>query len=177
MKRACVAVVVVLALVAAAGYGAEPPGKPDDASLKPPIQTPAEGTPMGLPEQMLSGSVTDAAGQPLGGVAIKLFADGSLAQVAHTAASGAYEMQIPLNLEKDQTVVLWFVSTSEPLMPKPVVLKESSAARSGALFSPCTLEVKMRPQMRVDVKLLTENEELASLKAKGCLSAYGKSKP
>jgi hypothetical protein len=50
-----------------------------------------------------------------------------------------------------------------------VVLKQSSYARKYDLFGPCVLEAKMRPQMRVDVKLLDENEELAALKARGCL--------
>jgi acyl CoA:acetate/3-ketoacid CoA transferase len=41
---------------------------------------------------------------------------------------------LPLNLEKDETVVIWFVSTTEPLMPQVIVLKQSSAAQANGLF-------------------------------------------
>jgi hypothetical protein len=169
MKRSLLVSLVLVALLALASYAAEPPGKPTGSGTQPPIQPTAENAPLSFPEQMISGSVIDSGSKPLGGVAIKLFASGALVQVTHTTSSGAYELRVPLNLDRDETVVLWFVSTTEPLMPQAIVLKQSGAARSADLFSPCTRETKMRTQMRVDVKLLTENETIASLKGKGCL--------
>ena len=54
-------------------------------------------------------------------------------------------------------------------MPKCVLLKKSSNARRANLFSRCVLEVEMRPQMQVDVRVMTEDETVASLKDSGCL--------
>ena len=168
MKRTVFLSIAVAALVWTSAYTAEPPAKPTQTGTVP-IQRQPEGAPLSFPEQMISGNVTDANGQTLGGVVIKLFASGALVQVAHTTAAGAYEMPLPLNVDKDETVVLWFMSTTESVLPQSVVLKQSSRARSSRLFSACTPEVRMRPQMRVDVKLLSENETLAALKGRGCL--------
>lgn len=147
----------------------EPATRPEQTGTDIDIQRQPQGVPLGFPEQMISGNVTDSYGKALGGVAIKLFAAGTLIHVGYTASSGAYEMPLPLNVEKDETVVLWFISTDRPLLPQHVVLKQSSYARKSDLFGPCALEAKMRPQMRVDVKLLDENEEMAALKARSCL--------
>jgi hypothetical protein len=169
MKRSVLLSLALVASLALASYAAEPPGKPTETGTQPPLSPSPENAALTFPEQMISGSVTDAASKPLGGVAIKLFASGALVQVTYTASSGAYELRVPLNLDRDETVVLWFLSTTEPLMPQAVVLKQSGVARSAGLFSPCTRETKMRTQMRVDVKLLTESEAIASLQGKGCL--------
>jgi len=169
MKTGLLLSLILTASLVVLAHGAEPTGKPEGTGMKPPIQPAPENASLTFPEQMISGSVTDAEGKALGGVAIKLFANGTLIQITHTTSSGAYELRVPLNLDKDETVVIWFVSTTEPLMPQVIVLKQSAAAHASGLFSSCTREMKMRAQMRVDVKLLTEGEALASLKDKGCL--------
>jgi hypothetical protein len=169
MRNIVLTVAVAALLVWASAYAVEPTGKPEDQGKGSELQRQPQSSPLAFPEQMISGNVTDAAGKSLGGVIIKLFANGTLVRVEHTTSSGAYEMPMPLNVEEDETVVLWFVSTDRPLVPQMVVLKQSSRARSARLFTPCSIAVKMRPQMRVDVKFLTENDQLAALKGKGCL--------
>lgn len=169
MKAITLLAVAAAVLVWAPAHATEPAGKPGDTGKTGDLQRETQNAPLPFPEQVISGNITDSAGKPLGGVVVKLFAGGSLVKVAHSASSGAYEIPMPLNTERDETVVLWFLSTGRPLQPQAVVLKQCSRARSANLFSPCALSVKMRPQMRVDVKLLTENEELAALKGKGCL--------
>jgi hypothetical protein len=159
----------IATLISCLAYATEPTTRPEQTGTGLDVQRQSQAAPLGFPEQMISGNVTDSFGNALGAVTIKLFAAGTLVHVGHTTSSGAYEMPLPLNVEKDETVVLWFISTDRPLMPQHVVLKQSSYAKKSALFGPCALEVKMRPQMRVDVKLLNENEELAALKARGCL--------
>lgn len=157
------------ALIFGQAYATEPTTRPEQTGTGIDVQRESQGVPLGFPEQIISGNVTDSYGKALSGVAIKLFAAGTLIHVGYTTSSGAYEMPLPLNVEKDETVVLWFVSTDRPLLPQHVVLKQSSYAKKGELFGPCALEAKMRPQMRVDVRLLNENEEMAALKARGCL--------
>jgi hypothetical protein len=169
MRLKIMLVTACVTLVWTCGYAAEPPEKPGETTPADRQLRQEDGAPLAFPEQVISGTVTDYAGKALGGVVIKLFADGDLVRMAHTTSNGAFEMPMPLNIEKDETVVMWFVSTTEPLQPQFVVLKQSSEAKGNRLFSPCALSAKMRPQMRVDVRLLTENEEMAVLKGKGCL--------
>jgi hypothetical protein len=100
---------------------------------------------------------------------VKLFADGVRVDVTHTTATGAYELRLPLDVEADETVVLWFISTTGNLLPQTVILKKSSAAMKANIFSRCVPEIRMRPQTRADVKLMTEAELAEMLKTKGCL--------
>ena len=160
----------VLILLYAASYAVEPPEKPEEpATQREMLRTEEEGGPLPFPEQMVVGDVKDSKGTPLGGVTVKLFADGRLTEIGHTTATGSYEMRLPLSVDRDETVVMWFISTTEDLLPQSVVLKKSSRADRAKLFSNCTMEVKMRPQMRVDVTLMSEDEFISSLKVKGCL--------
>lgn len=124
---------------------------------------------MGFPEQVLVGRVSDSKGTPIEGVIVKLFASGKLIQAARSSASGDFEMKIPLNLDADETVTIWFVPTTGSMMPKMVLLKKSSSAHKAGLFSQCVDEFRLTQQTRIDVKLLQENEYIANIKAKGCL--------
>jgi len=168
MRRVVLAVLVAATLPYLSVQATEPT-RPEQTGTGIDLQHQSQAGSLGFPEQMISGTVADFYDKPLGGVAIKLFAGGTLVNVGHSTASGGYEIPLPLNVEKDETVVLWFISTDRPLLPQRVVLKQSSFARKNELFGPCTVEAKMRPQMRLDVKLLDENQELAALKARGCL--------
>lgn len=170
MKPIIVIPCVILVLCWAAAHAVEPTTKPEESTPQSELlRSREQGGPLPFPEQMVVGEVTGSDGKPIGGVMVKLFADGGLVEVGHTTSAGSYEMRLPLSVERDETVVMWFVSTTGSLVPQCVVLKKSSSARKANLFSECTLEVKMRPQMRVDVTLLTETEVVASLKMKGCM--------
>ena len=164
--------VCCIALLAFHGlsHGVEPSTKPEETTRPTELPRPeAEGAPLPFPEQMVVGTVTDASGGPLGGVTVKLFADGKLVEIGHSSSAGSYEMRLPLNVEKDETVVMWFVPGTGDLMPQMVVLKKSSVASDNNLFSQCAVEVRMRSQTRVDVRLVNESELISSLKTKGCL--------
>ncbi|HEC83333.1 MAG TPA: hypothetical protein ENI46_02460 [Firmicutes bacterium] len=168
MKQYMLAIGMLLA-ICLASYAAEPSGTPREETPQSKGITNIEtGSPLPFPEQMIAGQGTDSSGNPLGGVFVKLFADGRLIQSTTTTSSGSYELRLPVNIDKDETVVLWFLPATDNLLPKNVVLKKSSAARKANLFSPCTEEVRIRPQMRVDVKLVNESEYLSSLKVKNC---------
>ncbi len=152
-----------------AAYAAEPSTTPrEEKPQTKDIRSIETGSPLPFPEQMIAGEVRDSSGSPLGGVFVKLFADGRLIQSTTTTSAGSYELRLPVNIDKDETVVLWFLPATGNLLPKHVVLKKSSSARKANLFSACTEEIHIRPQMRVDVKLVNESEYLAALKVKNC---------
>jgi hypothetical protein len=170
LKTASLCILAFLVLIASVSYGVEPSSKPTETTRERELQrSETEGGPLPFPEQMIVGEVTGPGDKPLAGVTVKLFADGTLVEVTHTTGNGAYEMPLPLRVEEDETVVLWFVATADDVLPRGVVLKKSSTAKGARLFSECALEAPMRPQMRVDVKLMTESETIASVKARGCL--------
>ncbi len=169
MGKYLMLIVVGLLIFGVAAYAAEPstaPGEQKPQSKD--IRNIDTGSPLPFPEQMIAGEVTDSSGKPLPGVIVKLFADGRLIQSTTSTEAGSYELRLPVNMEADETVVVWFIPSRDNLLPKYVVLKESSAAHKAKIFSPCTEHVRIRPQMRLDVKLLNESEYVAALKVKNC---------
>ena len=170
MERLILISCVVLVVLCSVGHAVEPGSKADEATTSSQLpRTLDKGAPLPFPEQMVVGDVVGPDGKPIGGVMVKLFADGLLVELGHTTAAGSYELRLPLSVERDETVVLWFMATTGGFLPQCVLLKESSRAGKANLFSKCINEVRMRPQMRVDVTLMTESELVASLKLKGCL--------
>jgi hypothetical protein len=176
MLRTSLICLVLIALLAFAAHAVEPAKGPDEQ--EPPRELQADqmlqteqdktGTTAPFPRQFIVGKVTDIEGTGLRGTSVKLFANGELVESATTDPSGEYELDLPLNLEKDETVDVWFVPATDRYMMQCVVLKKSSVARQHRLFSSCVTEAPMHPQMRVDVSLMTEEQSLASIKARGC---------
>jgi len=170
MRRKLILTLPVFLILISVAYAVEPGEQIQEPGRSLLQHTEMEGGPLPFPEQLIAGDVTaGTTSTPVGGVMVKLFANGRLVEVAHTTSTGAYEMRLPLNVETDETVVLWFMATSGNYVPLCVVLKKSSGARKARVFSRCTPEVEMRPQMQVDVRLMTESETVASLKDKNCL--------
>jgi hypothetical protein len=170
MKTPPILIIAMLLLLCSVALAVDPDTSPQETTPQPDLQpTQAEGAPHPFPEQMIVGVATGSDDKPLGGVAVKLFADGRLIEVAHTTSAGDYEIPLPLRVDEDQTVVLWLVDTAGNYPPQEIVIKKSSRAEGAGLFSVCVREVRMRPQMRVDVKLMTDSELLASYKSRGCL--------
>ncbi|MGQ9602795.1 MAG: carboxypeptidase-like regulatory domain-containing protein [bacterium] len=150
------------------GYSVEPSSR--EERPEPTTDRQSDWTPStGFPEQIFIGNVTDSKGNPLENVMVKFFANGRLVQSTRTTASGDFELKIPLNLDADETITIWFLPVTGNMMPKMAILKKSSAADKAGLFSPCADQVKLREQMRLDVRLLQEGEYVSNLKAKGCL--------
>lgn len=161
---------LVLVLLCSVALAVDPDTTPQETTPQPAIQrTDAEGAPQPFPEQMIVGMVTGSDDKGVGGVAVKLFADGKMVEVSHTTSAGDYEIFLPLRVDQDETVVLWFVDTAANYPPQEILIKESSRAKETGLFSGCIREVKMRPQMRVDVKLMTDSDMAASYNSSGCL--------
>ena len=170
MKRLILISCVIVVISISVGHAVEPGSKTDEGATSSGVTRRLDkGAPLPFPEQMVVGDVLAADGKPIGGVMVKLFADGLMVEVGHTTAAGSYELRLPLSVERDETVVLWFMSTTGGYLPQCVLLKESSKAAKANLFSECIHEVRMRPQMRVDVTMMIESELVASLKLKGCL--------
>jgi hypothetical protein len=171
MKRTLILAPLVFLVLVSVLFAVEPADKTVRTGATSALQrAELEGGPLPFPEQLIAGDVTaGTADTPIGGVMVKLFADGRLIDIAHTTSSGSYDIRLPLNVDDDETVVLWFIATSGNYVPRCVLLKKSSNARRANLFSRCVLEMEMRPQMQVDVRLMTEAETVKSFKDSGCL--------
>jgi hypothetical protein len=169
MKTAVILIAISLTLLCSAALAVDPDTSPQETTPQPDVHRDTEGAPRPFPEQMIVGVVTGSDGKPVGGVAVKLFANGRLVELTHTTSAGDYEVLLPLRVDEDETVVLWFVDTAGNYPPQEILIKESSRATEAGLFSDCIREVRMRPQMRVDVTLMTDSEMMASYKSSGCL--------
>jgi hypothetical protein len=162
--------IATVLLLCSAALAVDPDTSPQETTPQPDRQLSTdEGAPRPFPEQMIVGKVTGSDDKPVGGVAVKLFADGLLVEVAHTTSAGDFEIPLPLRIDQDETVVLWFIDSAGNYPPQDMLIKKSSKAGHASLFSPCTRDARMRPQMRVDFKLMTDSELAASYKARGCL--------
>lgn len=126
------------------------------------------GTSLPFPRQFVLGQVKDVSGVGVGGTSVKLFADGELVESARANAAGEFELDLPLNVETDETVVLWFVPTTDRYLMQCVVLKKSAVASQNGLFGRCAAQVDMQAQMSVEATLFTEDELVESVKARGC---------
>ena len=163
-------VFAMVLLLCSAAFAVDPDTSPQETTPQPDRQISTdEGAPRPFPEQMIVGKVTGSDGQPVGGVTVKLFANGLLTEVSHTTSAGDYEIPLPLRIDQDETVVLWFIESAGNYPPQNVLIKKSSRAENAAVFSGCTRDVRMRSQMRVDFKMMNDSELAASYKTRGCL--------
>ena len=177
MLRTTLTCLLLIAVLAFAAYAVDPATDPPDeqdavrSRLDQELLDAAQGQPgtsLPFPRQFVVGRVTDLAGIGMGGSMVKLFADGEFVGSSRTNASGEFELDLPLNIETDETVVLWFVPSSDKYVMQAIVLKKSTVARQNGLFGRCTTEVDMGAQMTVSTALLTGDQLVASLKARGC---------
>jgi len=175
--RTAIAYLVLIPCLAFAAYAVEPTSRPEekDEVQKSRQQTQRieesqaqPGTGLPFPRQLVIGKVTDSSGKAMSNVGVKLFADGELLEASRTSTSGDFELSLPLNVETDQTVIMWFVPSTDMYLMQCVVLKKSDVARQHSLFSRCVAVAELRPQMQVDISLMTEDELLAMVKARGC---------
>jgi hypothetical protein len=177
MLRTTLSYLLLVATLAFAAYAVDPVSPPPEDQETPRTHQEQQmldaaqaqpGTTPPFPRQFIVGKVTGAGGTPMGGTGVKLFADGELVAWDQTNPSGDFELDLPLHMETDQSVVLWFVPSTDRYVMQAVVVKKSEVARMNGLFGPCAIEVDMQPQMRVDISLLTGDELVESIKARGC---------
>ncbi|MFH0778342.1 MAG: carboxypeptidase-like regulatory domain-containing protein [Candidatus Eisenbacteria bacterium] len=170
MRKLLTAMLAVLLLVAAVqALEAVPP----TGAERPPEQGKTPEAPQFLKafegETSITGVVEDQNQTPLKDVRVKLFVDGLLVHSTTTDKAGTYQLRYPIDIGKDKTVMLWYVSPENQLVPKAVVLHESRAAATAGFVSPCIPRVQVKPFLEFRVQMVdiaTRNRQLAQ---SGCL--------
>jgi hypothetical protein len=160
------------AFAADTGGGGAGGGAGGGSILPPPSGNPTRdpgnlGRQAALPGLDLEGKVVDAAGAPVGGVRVKMFASGIIAGSTRTASDGTFRLEAnPMRGERI-TTDLWFESPDpDQYIDVNVVL---SAARNG-LFPPCTTRITTRPEGSViEVTMLSADQMQEQLKRTECL--------
>lgn len=112
---------------------------------------------------VLRGSVTDAKGQALAGVAVKIFEEGFLLAETTSGPDGSYELSYGYLPEIDWTLVAWFVPAGDALIPEIYVLRESLKSKTRELWSACMPRVEIRSSLRIDAKLLDRDAKLQQM--------------
>ena len=177
MLRKTLICISLIAVLAGGAYAVDPATSPPDETE--PVRSGQDqemldasqgqpGTSLPFPKQFVVGKVMDVTGAGMGGVTVKLFADGELVESSRANAAGEFEIDLPLHLETDETVVLWFVPATDRYLLSCVVLKKSTAARQMGMFGRCANEVPMQAQMTLNASLLTQDQLMESIKARGC---------
>jgi hypothetical protein len=119
----------------------------------------------------VDGRVVDGAGRPLGGIAVKVFADGVLTGSATTAADGFFALVTnPMESGKGSAVV-WFQSPDpEAYVDSWIVLWVSDSAKQSGLFPPCTERVAgSRGTREVEITLRSADERRKVVVESKCL--------
>lgn len=145
---------------------------PDEGPTKIPTGRPTRltGTPgfAGSSETTIAGIVTDEEGTPLLDVSVKLYIGGLLAQEELTSTDGSFEISMLIDYGRDVTIDLWFVPSGGDLVMENIILKESSAAVQGGLYSKCVKRVRLDPLTDVFVKLTDIESRSERIRASGC---------
>jgi len=123
----------------------------------------------GTSETAIDGVVMDRDNQPLPGVTVKLYVGGLLLAETTTAPDGTYEFVELIDYGQDVTVDLWFVPADQTLIMENVLLKESTGAIGGQLYSACTKRTRLDPLMYVPVNLYTLEDRTRVLQERGCV--------
>ncbi len=162
--------VALLAVMVGAVLAAGPDGSPNTIpAATSPARTPSNTGFGGTSETAIDGVVMNRDGDPVPNVTVKLYVGGLLLAETVTAPDGTYEFVELLDHGRDVTVDLWFVPADASLVMENVLLKESSAAIAGRLYSACTPRERLDPLMYVPVRLYTLEDRSRVLEERGCV--------
>ncbi len=161
--------VVLLALASSSALAVGPTGTPGSTPSTGSGRMLANTGFSGTSETAIDGVVMSRDGQPLDGVVAKLYVGGLLLAETTTAPDGTYEFVELIDYGQDASVDIWFVPSSPTLVMENVLLKESSSALAGRLYSACTQRVRLDPLMYVPVRLYTLDDRTRSLRERGCV--------
>jgi len=165
MRKLCLSFLAAALILGISGPAAAVPPTGAERPLeekKPPVRPDFVRTAQG--ETSITGVVRDQSRKPLKDVSVKLFVEGLLVASALTDGQGAYKMKYAIDIGKDKTVMLWYVSKEPQWVPKAVVLHESKSAQSSHLISPCIPRVQVQPFLEFNVQMVdvsTRNRQLA----------------
>ncbi len=161
--------VVLLVMVSGSALAVGPGGTPSTTPSTGSGRLIANTGFSGSSETAIDGVVMDREGQPIDNVTVKLYVGGLLLAETATAPDGTYEFVELLDYGQDVTVDLWFVPADATLVMENVLLKESSGAIAGQLYSACTQRARLDPLMYVPVRLYTLEDRTRSLAERGCV--------
>jgi hypothetical protein len=122
------------------------------------------------PAMVVGGNVVSRSGQPIGGVVVKMFANGVILNSTTTNPEGSFEIEGNPSVGGNNTTVLWFESPGSDRVSSSVILSLGDIAREQRLFPGCTPRLDfLGSTARVEVTMLTVDERNAAIRESGCL--------
>ncbi len=161
--------VVLLVMVSGSALAAGPGGTPGTIPSTGSGRLLANTGFSGTSETAIDGVVMNRDGQPLADVTAKLYVGGLLLAETVTAPDGTYEFVELLDYGQDVTIDIWFVPADQSLVMENVLLKESSSALAGQVYSGCIQRSRLDPLLYVPIRLYTLEERTRLLSERGCL--------
>lgn len=145
------------------GTGTAPPRH----SRRDPGALPQQGESAGL---QVGGRVVDADGQPLGGIVVKMFANGMIISSATTTPDGSFEIEGNPQIGGNNTTTLWFQGQGDRFLPTGVILALGSVAAEKKLYPDCTRTVDfLGNTARIEVTMMTLDQRNAVIQESDCL--------
>lgn len=116
-----------------------------------------------------AGTVLNVQDRPLQGTEVVLFVNGQRVASAVTGPDGTYKIKCRYDYREDATTILWYVPADHSLLPKAVVLSESTASRDNQIISPCVARAKFVPGHLFRVYLFDPVNRVKELEESNCL--------
>jgi hypothetical protein len=123
----------------------------------------------------ISGRVYNGSGEPMAGILVKMFTNGTIAAHAKTDVDGAFSIEANPMTGGNNTTDLWFESPDpEAILDSNVVLATGKVARERGLIPSCTQKVDILGSFaEVEVIMMTPDQRKESLEQSQCLEQGG----
>ncbi len=116
----------------------------------------------------LIGTVGDETGTPLPGATVRVFRAAIPAGATVVDRDGNYRLEFAIDPEKDETVVVWWVSPRTDLVSEFAIVRESAKDRALSLWGPCVQRIGALREQTRSVRLLAPASLRRRIAEEGC---------
>jgi hypothetical protein len=116
----------------------------------------------------LVGTVGDETGSPLPGASVRAFRAAMPAGVTLVDRDGNYRLEFAIDPERDETVVVWWVSPRTDLVSEFAIVRESTRDRTLGIWGPCVQRIGALREQTRSIRLLAPEPLRRRIAEEGC---------
>ena len=132
------------------------------------VPGPASQPPSRLLPMTLSGTVADEGGRPIPGAFVRAYRAALPAGSTVTDEEGNYFLDFAVDPDKDETVLIWWISPRTDLVSEVAIVRESSRDRELGLWGVCVPRIGAIREQTRSVRLLDAAGLRQKIKQEGC---------